>query len=471
MTLRPLILLVAALGLTVGASASAQRAPGSPLDAPKSAETKPTEPKPAETKPAETKPAETKPAETKPAETKPAETKPAETKPAPLPPPIVFFIAKGEPNACGPGCQEWIVADGTIDLAADGRLRALLSKLGGRKLPVFFHSPGGSVAAGLAIGRLLRARGLTAGVGWTIPQGCDAQQAREAACDKLKRSSRDLIAEFDTERTMCNSACVYALVGAAVRDVGAGIKLGIHSSSISFSLRRTDGEGRVTRVPTKVSPEVMRTAIQAGYERIAVYLREMGIGAGLLAAAREVRNDRLHFLTRDEIVAFGIDRRERIEGAWWLLDRPSGASAIKLIEAKDSGAFRKTYLRLTCQNASSVRFQYARELGADRASLSIPLRVTASGKTFSLPRGVAVTQSDDKPPLEVRSADLPLSVLDEASFIVETAEATQSSSEPRVPDRHFAPLAAPASGPALGTLMRRCTQGPTPYDRIPGIRT
>jgi hypothetical protein len=40
-----------------------------------------------------------------------------------------------------------------------------LRKLGSRKLPVYFHSPGGSVIAAFQIGRLLRARGLTAGVG------------------------------------------------------------------------------------------------------------------------------------------------------------------------------------------------------------------------------------------------------------------------------------------------------------------
>src|SRR5258708_4985950 len=85
------------------------------------------------------------------AEPKPTETKPIQTKSASLPPPIVFFLAKGEPNACGPGCQEWIAADGTFDPGADGRLRALLKKLGGRKLPIFFHSPGGSITAGLGI--------------------------------------------------------------------------------------------------------------------------------------------------------------------------------------------------------------------------------------------------------------------------------------------------------------------------------
>jgi hypothetical protein len=398
-------------------------------------------------------------------QTKPAETKPTQTKSASLPPPVVFFLAKGEPNACGPGCQEWIAADGTFDPGADGRLRALLKKLGGRKPPIFFHSPGGSITAGLGIGRLMRERGLTAGVGWTVPQGCDPRQAREEACDKLKRSGRDLVAQLDTTRTMCNSSCVYAMAGAAVRNIGAGIQLGIHSSSISFSLKRTDESGHVTRVPTKASPAAVHMALQAGYVRIAAYLREMGISPGLVAAAREIENDRLRFLSRGELAAVGIARRDSVEGAWWFVDQPAGGSAMKVIEARDpaAGVFRKTVLRLACRNTKTIRFQIARELDADRASLSIPLRVRASGKDFPLPLGVAVTQSGDKPPLEVRSADLPLSMLADEALIVETAESSVPA--PVAAASRFAKLTAQTSGPSFVALLRRCGSDPAVADR------
>src|SRR5262245_49627777 len=29
--------------------------------------------------------------------------------------PLVMFVARGEPNACGPGCSAWIAVEGTID--------------------------------------------------------------------------------------------------------------------------------------------------------------------------------------------------------------------------------------------------------------------------------------------------------------------------------------------------------------------
>jgi hypothetical protein len=371
-------------------------------------------------------------------------------------------VAKGEPNACGPGCQEWIAADGTFDQGAEQRLRALLKKLGSRKLPVFFHSPGGSIEAGLAIGRMMRAHGLTAGVGWTVPQGCDPLQPREVACDKLKRSGHDFTAQLDTVRTMCNSSCVYALVGAAVREVGAGVRLGIHSSSISFSLRRTDILGHVTRVATHVSPEVMRSAMQTGYDQVAAYLREMGIGAGLLAAAREIRNDHLRFLTREELVAFGIDRREFVESAWWLPAQSNG-TAVKMIEQKDAGGFRKTFLRLTCRDPGTIRFQYLHELGADRTSLFVPLRLTAKDRSFPLPLGIAVAQSNDKPQVEVRNTDLPVSVIEDASFVIETPAANAPASA----DKRFATLAPLGPDASLSALLRQCHGAPAIPDRNP----
>src|SRR5438105_4523743 len=75
-----------------------------------------------------------------------AEPAPATPKTTPAPelrdiPPIMFFIAKGEPDACGPGCDTWIGAFGMFDEGAPQRLRAVLAKAGKRKLPIYFFSP------------------------------------------------------------------------------------------------------------------------------------------------------------------------------------------------------------------------------------------------------------------------------------------------------------------------------------------
>src|SRR5437879_1702092 len=64
--------------------------------------------------------------------------------------PLVFYIAKGETDACGQGCSEWIAAEGYFDLGAAQRLRTFLTHFGGRKLPIFFQSPGGIGTAAMA---------------------------------------------------------------------------------------------------------------------------------------------------------------------------------------------------------------------------------------------------------------------------------------------------------------------------------
>jgi hypothetical protein len=145
-------------------------------------------------------------------------------------PEMVFYIAKGGSNSCGHGCNEWIAADGTIDGAAAGRLRQLLSKLKVRKLPIFLHSAGGSSLGSVELGRLIRSEKLVGGVARTVPSGCDRDRLYEKPCAALKRDGA--AADFDTDVAMCNSACVYALAGALVRLVPPGVPLGIHAGEI-----------------------------------------------------------------------------------------------------------------------------------------------------------------------------------------------------------------------------------------------
>jgi hypothetical protein len=322
---------------------------------------------------------------------------------------------------------------------------------------------------------------LTAGVGWTVPAGCDPKLRREPACDRLKRSGRDLVAVLDTGHAMCNSSCVFALVGAAVREVGAGVQLGVHS--ISFSLKHVDADGHVTRTPSPMVPALEHKALESWYGRIGAYLREMGISQDLLAAAREVEYSRLRFLGRDQIVAFGIDRRDTVEGMWWFVDQTSGPSALKVIEENRAGAFRKDVLRLTCRSASTLRLLYGRDVGVDGAGSPLRLRVTASGGSFLLGGPFRAAASGSRGPMDVRSVDLPISVLGDAAFTIE-ADAAGPTVQPGkggAADGHPAAVATQnasiskltvqSAGPGLGELLRRCGNDPPRTKGVPTERT
>jgi hypothetical protein len=373
------------------------------------------------------------------------------------PPPMVFYVAKGEPGACGPGCQEWIAAEGFIDREAEPRLWELLRKIGNdRKLPVYFQSNGGSLIAGFEIGRLLRARGLTAGVSRTVPAKCDRRNPGDAACDQLKRSGRELPAELDTLAGACASACVYAILGGVVRDIGAGAALAVHDTSMPATIRTFDENGRIVDRPLELSAEKLRNALQGSQKVIALYLKQMGISPDLLTAAHAVSADKLHVLTRAEIVAFGIDRRERVESTWSLVDQSPGVSAVKVIEAKDGNAFRKAVLSLTCRDTTTVRLQYMREAG-DGEESAPGLRLIADGRSLPLTRHGSGAQGADRPRLENLGAELPLAALDAAAFVIETnATSGQSPGGSTTTPGH---LAVPAAAPALTALARRCVSG------------
>jgi hypothetical protein len=95
---------------------------------------------------------------------------------------MVFYLAKGEPGSCGPACSEWIAAEGRFDEGSAQRLRAFLSRMGNRKLPILFHSSGGLATTASEIGRLLRDREMTAGVYQTIPAGSRRDKCFQRHC-------------------------------------------------------------------------------------------------------------------------------------------------------------------------------------------------------------------------------------------------------------------------------------------------
>jgi len=211
---------------------------------------------------------------------------------------MTFYVAKGATDACGRGCNEWIAADGVIDRGSADRLRALLAQLSGRKLPIYFHSRGGLVNESIAIGRLLRSHRLTAGVALTIPDGCPtAKNADQKHCDTLKHAGRPLPARFKTSRAYCLSACVYALVGAPVRDIAPNAALGVHATRVTL-LRPPEREDDVRAA--------IERANKFARDRLLTYLAEIGVPAELYWIASRVGHNSMHVLTRNELARLKI---------------------------------------------------------------------------------------------------------------------------------------------------------------------
>jgi len=370
-------------------------------------------------------------------------------------PAIVFYVAKGESNACGPGCSEWIVAEGTIDENAHRRLHGLLNRLGQRKLPIYFHSPGGSLEAAMAIGRMMRERGMTAGVGRTIPRGCDPLQEHESACDALKRAGRELLAELRTARTLCNSACVYALIGARVREIGAGARVGVHEIAVS----RYDERALPVPIDRKSLSQEQLRQLRAEEVRLARYIGDMGIDKALFDAAAQIGHERVRYLSLNEIARFGIDPREFHESRWMADEGPPGPLAVVkfVVEAKGSAPkdYRTTRIRLTCGRPGELRVELSREVSSLDRPASIA--VTTRGDAFVLapPRNKPVLGYNDVR-IEDRFTRVPVVFFEDAAAgdAIEIAHAPDIS----LPDKTSPPLRLSLDGLAesIGTLAKRC---------------
>jgi hypothetical protein len=259
----------------------------------------------------------------------PATKLPATPDPAALRP-MVFYDAHGEANACGPGCSEWIAAEGKIDIGTADRLRQLLAQLKGARPPIFFHSPGGSVTGSTLLGEVIRERKLTVSVSHTLPLNCDREPKSHRSCDVEIRAGHPIEAKLDLLTAMCNSACVYALAGGVVRLIPPWVTLGIHDVGIDLA---------ATKI-RHASSQLIAAAERVTRTRLRSYIRRMGIDEGLLTEAFATPFTSIGRLTRDDAARFGLDRREFGETVWQFVDQPQPAIRKMFFVRTDNGDHR-----------------------------------------------------------------------------------------------------------------------------------
>jgi hypothetical protein len=294
------------------------------------------------------------------------------------PDPMILFVAKGKPNACGPGCSEWIAADGTFDWpGVEQRFRDFFASLHDRNLPIFFNSRGGNLRGSLVIGRLLRERRMTAAVGKTLPSGC--RNARDPSCGRLVKSGRELKAELRTSDAICHSACVFALAGASVRRVGDA-RLGVHG-------------GR------KNNPKAELTAamFEQVYADIRRYLVEMGVSSKLMDLAVKTPPEGVHILTRSEIAQVGIESRSHYETDWFPYENaakmPLMLKAITQPNGPDGKEFRTTRIILNC-GPIITSLTYQREVASNEVDVPSIVHLAVGGTRFTIPPGLIENKID-----------------------------------------------------------------------------
>jgi hypothetical protein len=300
--------------------------------------------------------------------------------------PMLFFVAKGERNACGPGCSEWIAAEGMFEgPQVEQRFRDLLATLQGRNLPIVFNSLGGIIGEALVLGRILRERRMTASVGESYPEGCKARIAADASCRQIMASNRELKAQLRTAGAVCSSACVYALLGASERHVPADARIGIHAAT-----------------PTAQSSQPGWLTVEQMHNNRKRYILEMGANPDLQDAAIKTPAPGVHVLSREELVRYRVETSAPYESDWMQYQEPRGPMRSYILKAvtsargADGTELRTTNLRLTCaERRPATSIEYQREPAANEIEVSTSIRIAAGSDVKTLQR-TTPTRGDDR---------------------------------------------------------------------------
>lgn len=226
----------------------------------------------------------------------------------------VHIVRSADPG-CEPTCAEWIAAQGRIDATTLGQFKKVLSQLGKRQLPILIDSAGGAVDEALAIGRLIRAKGLDVAVTKTELTPC---APADTGCRKSKANGA-LLGRPKAHLSKCASSCAFVLAGGKRRYVGPATFVGVHQIT-SFETRvkvlrtyrvETRREWGIPVATTKTLVSEKRIAEkttltptkETDYQKIARYFAEMGVGEGVMRALLVTPSTSIHWFSRAELVA------------------------------------------------------------------------------------------------------------------------------------------------------------------------
>lgn len=223
-------------------------------------------------------------------------------------PPMQIYIVRSAQDGCDPDCPEWIAAQGQIVAGTLAQFKSVVGRLGDRKLPVLIHSGGGLAKEAMAMGRLLRGKGLDVAVARTA----FACAPESSACRK-KYSKKPVPALPDPGFSACASSCAFIFAAGSRRYVRPPAYVGVHQSKLIFRkimytyrmmpYRSADGSIRLkkTVLSQKVVSEEHRKATNKTYSEYEKYFIEMGVSKQIMPLLVATPTDSIHWLTNDEL--------------------------------------------------------------------------------------------------------------------------------------------------------------------------
>lgn len=249
----------------------------------------------------------------------PAKTAPEKVAPIPSSgPTMIVQIMRSAEEGCEPTCAEWIAAQGRIDASTLRQFKKVLAKLGNRKLPILLDSAGGTVDEALAVGRLIRSKGLDVAVAKSEAVACGAP---EDVCGVVKAKGITF-ANVRSRAARCASSCAFLLAGGKRRIVGPTAFAGVHQlttyetrvkvlRTYRIETRTESGVPVVTRKTLisekKIAEKTTQTATtKSMYDKVRKYFADMGVGDPMMSLLLSTPSSSIHWLTRAELQQTGL---------------------------------------------------------------------------------------------------------------------------------------------------------------------
>ena len=240
------------------------------------------------------------------------------------PPMRILRVTSVDP-ACQPNCPEWISAEGIVTPGKARDFAKIIDALGGRRLPVLVSSHGGSVRDAVAMGALIRSKGLVVAVARTMIANCP-----ERARDCPGARGRAIV-----DGAFCASACPLIFAGGVERFAGPAAQVGVHQ--ITTVEKETEGVEHLTLVRKIYEQAPIDLAVHE-------YLAAMGVGDPVMDILRKTPAASIRWLSPAELsesrlTTGAIDAASPIlaDGLNGLNTRAGDPPAPEIVKARVSG--------------------------------------------------------------------------------------------------------------------------------------
>jgi hypothetical protein len=221
-------------------------------------------------------------------------------------------LVRSADAACEPTCAEWISIQGRIVAGMSDQLKPIIKGLGGRKVPVFVDSGGGSVSEAMDMGKAIRAAGLDVAVTRTLATEC---AKTDAACRKRQGGAK--LGTPRGEAAVCASSCGFLLAAGTRRGVGKSALVGVHQITSfqtyqevfrRYEVRKEWQGGKLVEVDRRLISEergekktVATETKDTSYARVRTFYTDMGTDVSIMSLLVSAPAKGMYWLTPSDL--------------------------------------------------------------------------------------------------------------------------------------------------------------------------